>query len=782
MTRAAPFSYAILFLLSGFSSLVYQVVWQRILQTYFGVATISITLIIAAYMCGLGLGYLLGGRLAQRARFPLVLYGWIEILLGVFGILSPGLLLAIGRVSAGSSLVFVFLVSFLVLLTPTILMGATLPLLSQSFIQRMNTSGQVVGLYYGFNTLGAALGALVSAFVLIGFLGLRGTALVAASLNILIGLAALAWSTKFMPQTGIAQAQPGATADPSPSNRWGYPKIMAAALLIGFVGLGYEMIWIRVLGVLNKHTAYSFPAILFFVLSGLALGGILFGKRADRSSRPTRLLWQVEMVAAILAGSAFLVYLGALQIPAVGLIHAESFYNFQHPPIPFVPVGGNFVFSYQAALKGLLEFFLPIFLIVFPASLLHGGALVILDKIAIDSPSLAGRRVGDVHLANIAGALAGTLLVTLVLIPAIGVELVLKLVLLASGIFLLFDLAGQGSSARDSARIRLGLLLLGLVVAVTLLLPGRTGIYRQVFSAGLGSLPTLREGRDSLMALTWQETAPQHPDELWLGGELHSVFSDASIIYQKYALNCVSSVQPKSVLIIGLGGGNTARFYLDTPGVEQVVIVELLDGLDKFLSRSIPWVGPLLADPRVMYHVDDGRRYLYASPDERFDLIAIDPLRHYTAGASNLYSQEALSLYRDHLQPGGLLCAWIDEYHSLPKTAASVFPYVDEFLNQILASNRPLDYSLPAFDQRAQHAGLSIHASEVMGLFKRDQISILEREANTPLLSDMDPHLEYYFLRIPPSRGPRLDRAAFKRFVERIEGCDEVCQVQIAGP
>jgi spermidine synthase len=787
MKRAAPFYYALLFLLSGFSSLVYQVVWQRILQTYFGVATLSITLIVAAYMCGLGLGYLLGGRLAQRARFPLVAYGWIEISLGFFGLFSPFLLQAVGQVTAGSPFPVVFLISFAVLLTPTILMGATLPLLSQSFVRRVDTSGQVIGLLYGLNTLGAALGALVSAFLLIGYFGLGGTILIAAATNLLIGLAALTW-TRFMahPAEGEAQAQPDA-AEPEPAagkeqaGGWGYSKILAAAGLIGFIGLGYEMIWVRMLGVLNKHTAYSFPAILFFLLVGLALGGYLFGRRADRSSRPTRLLWQVEISAAVLAGASVLVYLAGLQIPALRLSHAAGFYDFQHPPSPYVLAGGNFVFSIQSALAGLLEFIFPILLIVLPASLFHGGALVILDRIAIDSPHMAGRRVGDVHLANIIGALGGTLLVSLVLVPAIGIEWMLKILVLLSGLFLAFDLSGSEPNPTGS-RLRGAVLPAGVLVAVALLLPWRTGFYRQVYEAGLGRVPVLLEGRDSLMALTREEAPPNQLDELWLGGELHSVFGPASTIYQTYALNCISSVQPKSVLIIGLGGGNTAKYYLESPGVERVVIVELLEGLDGFLEENIPWMGELLADPRVTYHVDDGRRYLYANPDERFDLIAIDPLRHYTAGASNLYSQEALELYRDHLQPGGLLCAWMDEFHTLPKTAAGVFPHVDEFLNQILASSEPLDYSAPVLQQRAAAAGLAVTPGQIFGLFKRDRSSILEGEANTPGLSDMDPHMEYYFFRRPPEQGPRLDRKALRSFFERVDGCDELCRSAITGP
>lgn len=782
MRPASQLYYALLFLLSGISSLIYQVVWQRILQSYFGVSTLSITLIVAAYMCGLGLGYLLGGRLAQRVRTPLAIYGWIEILLGVFGALSPMLLLWIGRATAGSSLGFVFVISFLVLLTPTILMGATLPLLSQGFIQKIQTSGQVIGLFYGLNTLGAAVGALISAFVIIGMLGLAGTAYLAAFINGGIGLAALAAAQK----TGKKEASTSQSGDTPKrtklSRNWGYQKILAASFLVGFIGLGYEMVWVRVLGVLNKHTAYSFPTLLFFLLTGLAIGGYLFGKRADQSRRPTRLLWQVEIGAAILASLSILIYLIGMQIPAIRSYHQANFYVFQVPPPPLVTAGRDVVFSIQVALQEILKFLLPNLLIVLPASLLHGGSLVILDRISMDSPDLAGRRIGDVHLANIAGSLSGALLISLAFIPAIGAELTLKALLLVSLVFLALDLWPVKKETLYGNAWQPIAVYSGVLLALTLLLPWRTSLFGHIYTAGLGRPQTIREGRDSLIVLTWEDTHKTQPDELWLGGELHSVFGEPSRIYQLYALNCLSSIQPRSILIIGLGGGNTTNFYLQTPGVERVVIVELLDDLADFLQEHVHFVEDMLSDPRVTYLVDDGRRYLYANPHERFDLIAIDPLRHYTAGANNLYSEEAMTLYRDHLNPGGLFCAWMDEFHVIPRTAGNVFPYVDEFLNQILASNQPQQYSLPTLQQRAEQAGLEITPAEIYGLFKRDRQAILEREAHTKPLTDLEPQLEYYFFRPPPPRAPRTVPAAFERFLERIQGCDETCQAVINAP
>jgi spermidine synthase len=765
-----------LFLVSGFSGLIYQVVWQRVLQLYFGVSTFSITLIVAAYMCGLGLGYLLGGHSARHVRSPLTAYGLIEIGLGFFGLISPAFLLWVGRATAGSPLAIVFILSFLILLFPTVLMGATLPYLSQGFIHRVETSGQVVGLLYGINTLGAAFGAIISAFVLIGALGLNGTTYVAVALNLLVGLAAIAGARFIQERRADSEQETVTPAVPTATRRsWSYPTILTASFLVGFLGLGYEMVWIRVLGMLNKHSAYSFPTLLFWLLTGLAIGGYVFGKLADRSERPTRLLWQVEMAAAVIAALSFLILLGALYWEPIKAIHQALFYVFQQPQSPFTQGGAGWLEIVLIALREMALFTLPSLLLVLPASLVHGGGLVIVDRIAMDSPEMAGRRIGDMHLANIGGSLFGTLLVSFVLIPAVGSEWSLKLLMLVPLVLLGFDLR-LGSRPRTRQPLtQTPAFYSAILLGALLLLPGRTGFFGQIFEQGLGRATIIQEGRDSVLTLVWQP-ADRKPDELWLGGELHSIFGKRSLVYKGYALTCSSASAPREILIIGFGGGNTTEFYRSIPGVERIVVVELLDDLGEFLAENIPSVRETLDDPRLTYIVDDGRRYLFANPEERFDLIAIDPLRNYTVGANNLYSREAMELYLTHLNAGGVLCAWMDEYRAIPKTVAEVFPYVDEFLSVMVASNQPIHYGIDTFESRARDAGIAIAPETVFGLFKRDQNAILERERLTPALTDLTPYLEYYFLRPPLPREPRTQPADIERFLERLMGCDEQCQ------
>jgi len=392
--------FTILFLFSGAAGLIYEVVWERLLAVYFGVTMTSVTLIVSAYMAGLGLGSLFGGRIARGLRSVLVSYGLLEIGIGVFGLASPLLLGLIGRATAGSPYWLVFVLSFAFLLLPTFLMGMTLPILAQAFIRRVESSGQVIGALYGINTLGAALGSALAAYVLIGKLGFDGASAVAVAINLGVAFVAIA-AARFVPSDRAAQITSAETA--GPAAKWTYAEILIAAALVGFIGLGFEMLWIRVLHIVNKNTSYGFASILCVFLIGLAIGGFLWGRRADRSKDPEQLFWQLEVGAGVTASLILLLFWLSIN-GGVSLPWLADFWSMQQPASPFVEVGGEFVFSRRLALLNLANYFLPIILMVLPASILLGGGLPVLDRIAITSPAVAGRRVGDIHLATILAA------------------------------------------------------------------------------------------------------------------------------------------------------------------------------------------------------------------------------------------------------------------------------------------------------------------------------------------------------------------------------------------
>jgi spermidine synthase len=763
-----------LFLVSGAAGLIYQIVWERLLELYFGVTMVSVTLIVSAYMAGLGIGSLIGGRVARNLKNTLLLYGLLEIGIALFGVISPKIIIWIGEATAGGPYALVFLISFAILLIPTTLMGATLPLLTQSFVDRVETSGRVIGLLYGINTLGAAFGAVLAGYVLVGFYGFDGTIYIAVLLNAVVGLLALVLSRW---QFGAAaEAAPG-QATGSGTVVWEYKTILLSSFLVGFIGLGFEMLWIRILLIVNKNTAYAFPSILFVFLFGLALGGYFWGRKADTSSNPVALFCKIELAGALVAAFTFLAFGLSLQLNVPWI---ETFFETQNPLIPFIRIEHELFFSRRVLLANLWNYFLPILIIVLPASLILGGGLTVLDRLSIHNPLLSGRRVGDIHLANILGSVAGSLAISFLLLPSIGSEWTMKLLVLSTFLFPAFYFLNV-SQRQTLSRSDYSLIFVGVLALLgAFLLPGRGEFYQRLYVSGTGQESVVSESGDSVLALTYEPDTAHRNGIFWIGGEANSFFPPKGV-YEYRALTCAGASQPKRVLIIGFGGGYSTLFYQSIPNVEEIVVVELLADIAPFLSRNLDSAHLTLEDPRLTYIVDDGRRYLNTFPNEKFDLISIDPLREHTAGHNNLYSEEALKIYQDHLTPNGVLCAWMSNFHVIPYTAAQVFSHVDQFENEfVVAGNQPIDYHVDYMDQAAEsYASLTeeiygrdervgLNTSSALDFFLRDREQILKDEIHKRTLRDMDPWLEYYLFLKPVKEEIHRDPDVIASFEERV--------------
>ncbi len=540
----------------------------------------------------------------------------------------------------------------------------------------------------------------------------------------------------------------------------GYRTILLSSFLVGFLGLGFEILWIRVLLIINKNTAYSFPSILFIFLLGLALGGAVWGRRADSSSNPALLFCKIELMGAAVAAFTFLAFWISLQLDASWI---GDFFETQKPSLPFVRIEREWFFSKRVLLANLWDYFLPILLLVLPASFVLGGGLPVLDRLSINNPLVSGRRVGDIHLANIVGSVAGTFITSFILLPSIGSESTLKLFALSTFLFPAFyflDGMRKKSGQNLSSLIFIGaILLIGVI-----LLPGRGEFYTRLYASGSEQEVVVSESGDSVLALTYEPDSARKTGLLWIGGEINSFFPPKAL-YESRAMVCAGASRPKRILVIGFGGGYITMFFKSIPDVDEIVIVELFEDLSPFLRDNQGSARVTLEDPRITYIVDDGRRYLNAFPDEKFDLIAIDPLREHTAGHNNLYSRQALELYRSHLTENGILCAWMAERHIIPHTVAQVFPYVDQFENEyMIASNSPIHYDVDYMEKAS--AAYATLAKDIFGpdftaipdveenlsYFLRDQSQILLDESGTSILRDSHPILEYYLFKKPGRR------------------------------
>jgi len=747
------FLFAGLFLVSGAAGLIYQIVWERLLALFFGVTMLSITLIVGAFMGGLGLGSFLGGRLAHKVKNTLLIYGLLELGVASFGIISQPLIFLIGESTAGIAYTWVFLLSFAILLVPTLLMGMTLPLLIQSFVHRAEGAGGVIGILYGINTLGAAFGAVLSGYVFIGKYGLDGTIYIAVAMNAIVGFFAIAlsrWKEKIA-EPPKPKAQPVAL-----KTQWGYTTILLSSFLVGFIGLGFEMLWVRILHIVNKNTVYSFPSVLFVFLIGLALGGYIFGSAADRSKDPVLLFSKIELTGALLAALSFLIFWWSLDFSPPWI---QGFFETQKPALPLVKVSHELIYSKRLLLHNLWEYLLPIIILVFPASVVLGGGLPVLDRIAINTPTLSGRKVGDIHLANIIGSVAGTLVISFLLLPTIGSERTLKLLSLLTLLFAAFYFFETPNKVNSRSLVGFGIALF-LVVFST---PGKGQFYTDLYEKGTSFDAVISESGDSVLALTYVPNTDKQEGGLWVGGEAHTFFPHGGV-YEVNALACSGASQPENILVIGFGGGYNTLFYTSLPSVKNIDIVELIGDIAPFQYENQKTVQVALDDPKVTYYVNDGRRFLNQYPQKKYDLISIDPLRWHTIGHNNLYSEEAMRIYQEHLSSGGVLCAWFDETRIIPNTVARVFPFVDQLgIDLLIAGNSPIEHSKAYLDEASRRykiraeiinienpsVNLTTDLTRLALVANQDDILKKARSENIPYLTDLKPLLEYYLFKVP---------------------------------
>ncbi|HET7769301.1 MAG TPA: fused MFS/spermidine synthase, partial [Chloroflexota bacterium] len=399
---------AALLILTGAAGLMYQVVWFRVLGLVFGVTVQAASAVLAAFMAGLAAGSLGVGRLADRMANPLRSYGLMELFIGLSGLASLYGFEALQPLyrqlappleGAPAALAAVrFALAFLIMLIPTTLMGATLPMAVRAAVLDTGGMSRSTSLLYAFNTLGAIGGAFSAGFYLIGLFGTAGTVAIAAGLNVLVGVACLALARRSTPKETEAAAERRVEGDPLPAP-------LARAVLVtygisGGVALAYEVVWTRVLGLVLPQTVYAFALMLCAILSGIAAGS-----------------WLMERFIARRANWVLVYALFEAALGTLGILSATAMAR---------------AYGFEALVRSALRterllfaddlWFMTLFafLTVFPAALFMGATFSVAARLYGQGHGAVGARVGTLYGANVLGAIAGSLLAGLALIPALG--------------------------------------------------------------------------------------------------------------------------------------------------------------------------------------------------------------------------------------------------------------------------------------------------------------------------------------------------------------------------
>ena len=732
---------AICFALSGFAALLYQTAWARQFSVVFGTSEVAVAIVLAAYMAGLALGARAVERYLDRVHRPVLVYGLLEFGIGIAAVAVPFLLLAAERIMVATiggqpeppgsegwaQTLFYVVTAFVVLIIPTALMGATLPLLTRHAVRTPEQIGSRTGLLYAVNTFGAVGGALATAYWLLPGLGLSRTVFVGAAVNVLVlGIAALiarvsdpARAPAHLPDA----VEPRASTSAAPLRVGGWKThsywILPLMLLSGAVSFLYEVLWARMLSYILGGSIFAFANMVASFLLGIALGSLVASQLA-RSRRHAVLGFVIAQVAIAACSSAIYLGFDALMPERAGLV-------------------GNSLVA---------------IVVLLPATFFIGATFPFAVRILTDEPAAAAAAAARVYAWNTVGAIAGALLAGFVIIPELRFEGSIYVAVLANMTLAVLACgvvarAYLWSGAAVAAAVALGVFFRPEpphTLLRTSPLNVNTAGPMRFYEVGRSASVVVLEQDGAFMLRTnglpeaLIETpgiAPKFSGEFWLS-----------------PLAVLARPRTQSMLVIGYGGG----VVLDAvpPSVRSVDVVELEPKVIDANRALAPLRkrDPLL-DPRVQIILNDARSALTLT-DKRYDAIVSQPSHPWTAGASHLYTREFMRLARNHLADDGVFVQWmnigfLDEslLRSLAATLLDVFGQVRVYRPDpntliFLASGAALDVEqivtrndTPLDLSPGHYARFGIHCPEdVVVALTLDQRGVEALARGAPLITD----------------------------------------------
>jgi predicted membrane-bound spermidine synthase len=736
------------FFCSGFAALLCQIVWQRVLGIFAGSDTVSAALVVGAFLAGLGLGSILGARVADRLRpaRALLAFAACEAGVALFALLSKPFLydwLALGMAPHIESQAAIFALCFAGLVLPTTLMGASLPLLSRAVATSLDSVAERISRLYALNTLGAGLGALIGGWVIVGTLGFVGALGLAAALSVIAaGLALSMLPALRVPASparpaGAAAAAAVAPAAPAPAPFGDLPLWCMLVFLSGYVIVALEIVWVRLLGQVAQYHAYLFPTVLGVFLLADGLGMAVAARMVRRIADPRPAFF-------IAQGAGFL-----LALVLIGLLWLA---------LPHKPLADMLtVDDWRFTLEPMLLSTTLIVLVVAPPAFLIGMTFPFVQRAVQQDLATVGARVGWVQLANIAGNAAGSIgtgLLSLHLLGTMGTLWLLAALSLLLLLGWLWRAWREGGGGRRGPEIALA----GACAAALLVLPGNEAFWRRMHGQAPGSFAAWAEDRSGVAFFREEPEDPEHERGRFfiMGHGQGSVpFLPAHILLG--AIGPLLHPAPERVLAIGVGSSGTPWGAIVSPATREVRAIELikpvLDTLREIAAaRPDGPVAALLHDPRLHFEYGDGRRAL-ARGTERYDVIEADAVLPQTSHSGLLYSAEFLEQVRGRLKTGGLYVQWAPTARVI-ETFIAVFPYAVllQPFPVLIGSNEPIPFvhaallarlSDPLVLEHARRGNPMIRdlAREVAGtphVFTPDS----PREA--PPLTDMFPRDEFF--------------------------------------
>jgi spermidine synthase len=674
--------------LSGFAGLVYEVCWIRQGSLTFGSTTLATSTVVAVFFAGLALGSWAFGRWSARLGDPMRWYAAIELLVAALGLGSlvlfryaDALYGAAYRSFADAPALLILARAALVcavVLPPTVLLGATLPLMCRRAAGGPD-GARAAGVLYAVNTLGATLGCLATGLALIPAIGVTASVTLAAAANLVA--AALAWtirsraaapaptagavaSAAIESQPVVAQATPPRSARRAPSRERGRTSgaaggssadsarergalraprldrgVVAALFFVtGFVALGHEVLWTRFLGLVLRNTVTTYTLSLAVVLAGIVLGSLAASRLARAPLAASRRF-------------ATLQALTGLYVLAILLL----------PPAAWARLG-----------EGPLVFFV----LLLPPAVFSGASFPLAVRLVLRERSALGYEVGWLSAVNIAGGIAGSLLVGFLGLPRFGIE---RTLLATTGLIVAAAVAAWMLASTRATRAR-DVALAALPVALWIVLPLllRTRLPQDFLAEG-GTLVDFREGLASNVAVIRTPNALQMKIDRWWQGQDRKTHQIVAA-----HVPMLLHPDPRSVLVVGAGTGQTAERFLFYP-IERLEVVDIEPAVFELIRAHFDdgW----LADSRAHLIHEDGRNHV-AHAARRFDVISLEVGQVFRPGIAAFYTAEFYARARARLAPGGLVCQFVplpfltvEQFRGVVGTFLAAFPHATLWYN-----------------------------------------------------------------------------------------------------
>ena len=691
----------LIFTLSGFSGLIYESIWTHYLKLFLGHAAYAQTLVLAIFMGGMALGSWLCSYYSVRWKNLLLVYAAAEGVIGLFALIfhpvfdrtiQLSYFSIIPRLGSPETItVFKWVLSSLLILPQTVLLGMTFPLMTGGMLRlEPQDPGRTVSMLYFVNSIGAAIGVLASGFLLIRLFGLPGTIRAAGLINLV--LAAVVWQLLSKQKTEAPiVAMEGRSASGNESRGWRW--LLAASLLTGAASFIYEIAWIRMLNFVLGSSTHAFELMLSAFIFGLAFGGLWIRRRIDRMAEPVRFLVGVQVVMGILAIATLPLYGSTFRIMQWLVQHLDKTDQ------------GYLLFTLASHGIALA--------IMLPATFCAGMTLPLITY-SLLRLGHGERSIGAVYASNTIGGILGVFFAVHLGMPLLGLK---NLMIFGGCLDIVLGLALFWNIAPRVDRKAPALATAGCVcvVVVSLLFVNldpykmASGVYREgTLMTPTGSdIVFYKDGKTATVSVVKLQLMEATLMNIRTNGKADAAINvshsggasfDESTMSLLGVLPLAMNPGAKIAANIGLGSGLTTQSLLGWPELERVDTVEIepamVEGARNFGDR----VNRVFTDPRSRIYIDDAKTF-FSSHRQKYDIIVSEPSNPWISGVAGLFSQEFYRLARNRLAPRGVFCQWVQLYESDMNLIASVLKAVSEnFADYVLYMSNNGDLLILASD------------------------------------------------------------------------------------